>query len=686
MPVRLRVFACILLCIAVISLSSQPATAQPTDFPQPPRLVLKWKWGTPTTTPALLNQPWSVAVTPDGVIFIADTYNDRIQKFDAAGNFLSMWGQHGTEPGQFFSPQAVALDQNGNVLVSDTLNYRIQRFTPDGVYLNSITSPIGFYYHRQMVVDPDGNLYVSDASNGRIQKFDAADNFLKSWEGGSGCIFFTPAGMDLDLQGNLRVINASCNQIETYAPDGQFLFDWPAGPPCCSQPSQLSGLAVAADGRTLIVDEYHHLVRIFSANGDLLASFGSYGAAPGQFNRPAGIALGPGGKIYVADAQNNRLQVFDATGTYLWSIASNCPDCLNKPDGIATDRRGKVFVADSANNRVLVFDRQGKFQKQIGSAGSDPGKFYFPNANDLEFDAGDHLYVADSWNDRIQKFDTQGNVERIWPQAGGYDIAVDQNRAVYLAEQNNRIVKFGPLGERLLAWGSEGSGPGQFNIPRAIETDRDGNVWVGDWFNRRVQKFDPQGNFLLEWSPPNAATYNFIAIDIAIDPLGRINILDSGMQRILVIDTDGNYITGWLLGQLTNGELGWAGGLSYDRWGNLYVSDYQNGQIFRFQLRPYDLSVTALAAGPGSGDSVASLSANAPENSDPYRYALVDGPGGEDNALFTIQGSQLRRTGEARDVYQLRVSVTNPWGDTFEKSVQVQSDSGTRAYLPLIVH
>lgn len=683
MPVRLRAFACILLCIAVISAYFQPAIAQPTEFPQPPRLVLKWKWGTPPTTPALLNQPWSVAVNAAGVIFVADTYNDRIQKFDAAGNFLNAWGGRGEGPGQFFSPQAVALDQNGNVLVADTLNNRIQCFSPDGEYLASITSPIGFYYHRQMVVDPDGNLYVADASNARIQKFDAQGGFLKSWAGGSACLYFTPAGMGLDAQGNLRVINASCDQIETYDPQGQFLSAWSSGP-CCNTTSQLSGLAITPDGQTLVVDELHHLVRIFSQTGNLTGSFGSYGSAPGEFNRPAGIALGPGGKIYVADAQNNRLQVFDAAGKYLWSIASDCPDCLNKPDGIATDHQGRVFVADSANNRVLVFDRHAKFLEQIGAAGSDPGKFNFPNANDLEFDAGDHLYVADSWNDRIQKFDAQGNVERIWPQAGGYNIAVDPQRAVYLAEQNNRIVKFGPLGERLLSWGSEGSGPGQFNIPKAIETDRDGNVWVGDWFNRRVQKFDPQGNFLLEWSPPNAVAYNFIATDIAIDPLGRINILDAGMQRILVIDPDGNYLTGWLLSQLTDGQLGFADGLAYDRWGNLYVSDYQNGQIFRFQLRPYDLSVTAL-----SSERVASLSANAPENSDPYLYTFVDGPGGEDNAGFTIQGSQLKRTAQAdggAGLYQLRLRVTNPWGDTFEKAVQVRSGTEMKVFLPLIVH
>jgi tripartite motif-containing protein 71 len=436
----------------------------------------------------------------------------------------------------------------------------------------------------------------------------------------------------------------------------------------------------------LAVDEYHHLIRIFSQGGDLIGSFGSYGSEPGQFNRPAGIAVGPGGKIYVADNENNRVQVFDAAGGFLWMIASDCQDCLNQPDGVAVDSNGRVFVADSANNRVLVYNRHGKFLEKIGSAGSAPGKFYFSNANDLEFDADDHLYVADSWNDRIQKFDPQGRVERIWQPAGGYDIAVDARQDVYLATQNNLIEKFGPAGDLLLSWGSEGSQPGEFDIPQAIETDAEGNVWVGDWFNRRVHKFDPQGRFLLQWAPPGAAASKFRIVDIAIDPLGRVNILDSWSQRILVLDPDGEFLTEWSLAQLTNGELGYPGGMSFDRWGNLYVTDYDNDQVFRFQLRPFNLEITGLIENPLTGEAVAFLSANASDNSDPYTYALVDGSGGEDNARFTIQGNRIQRIGAEDSSYNVRIRVTNPWGDTLEKALEVRSTGNYTYFLPMSVN
>ncbi len=680
-----RVVMRIAIAISIILLAApaQSATGQEDDSSKPPRLVMKWKWGVGSATAGLFDQPWSVAVDGSGIIYVADTDNDRIQKFDAQGNLLLTWGSRGSEPDQFFSPQAVALDSQGNVLVSDTLNWRIQRFTPEGVYLSTITSPIGFYYHREMVVDSSGNLYVADASNGRIQKFDAEDNFLLSWNN-SPCIYFTPAGMAMDGEGNLLVMNASCDLIEKYTQDGELLTSFHIIANSTST-SQLSGLAVDAAGRILAVDEYHHMVRIYNAQWDLLTTFGSYGSGAGQFNRPAGLALGPGGNIYIADAGNNRLQVFDPDGNFLWMIASDCLDCLSHPEGVAVNSAGKVYIADSGNNRVLVFDKNGHHQATIGSVGAAPGQFYFPNANDLEFDAQDHLYVADSWNDRIQKFDQQGSVEFIWQPAGGYEIALDGSGGVYLAEQQNQIVKLDRLGNFVLSWGGDGDQPGQFNIPRGIETDPDGNVWVGDGWNRRIQKFDAQGNFLLEWAPPNAAGDCFYADDFAIDPLGRVNILDVGRQRIIVLDTNGTYLTEWSLAELTGGEMGYAEGLAFDRWGNLYVTDYQKGQVFRFQLRPYHLDVTRLYE-PGNGRSgVAQLSANAPGNTDPYSYTFVDGPGSEDNALFTIQGNQIIQSGDHTGdqlTYDIRVKVTNPWGDALEEPVTLVK--GHFYFLPVV--
>src|SRR5438876_1123667 len=75
-----------------------------------------------------------VAVDRNGNVFVADTDNERIQKFDNGGTFLTTWGSAGTGPGQFNVPR-VAVDGSGNVFVADAFNNRIQKFDNGGTFL-----------------------------------------------------------------------------------------------------------------------------------------------------------------------------------------------------------------------------------------------------------------------------------------------------------------------------------------------------------------------------------------------------------------------------------------------------------------------------------------------------------------------------------------------------------------------
>src|SRR5262249_26475387 len=132
----------------------------------------------------------------------AGLVDDRIQKFDASGTFLTAWGSSGSGNGQFLFPVGMATEGGGNVGVADTLNEGIQKFDARGTFLTAWGSPgsgngqfdfqvssgmLAFVTVGGVATDGNGNVYVADTGNARIQKFDASGTFLTAWGGpGSG--------------------------------------------------------------------------------------------------------------------------------------------------------------------------------------------------------------------------------------------------------------------------------------------------------------------------------------------------------------------------------------------------------------------------------------------------------------------------------------------------------------------
>jgi DNA-binding beta-propeller fold protein YncE len=125
-------------------------------------------------------EPWGVAVGADGTIFVADTWNGRIQVFDNQGKFLRKWGVFNIidgdnkDPNSLFGPRGLAIALNGDLLVADTGNKRILEYTPAGEFVNQVGGGgvvLGrFEEPVDVAVDPTtGTVYVADIWNRRIQ-------------------------------------------------------------------------------------------------------------------------------------------------------------------------------------------------------------------------------------------------------------------------------------------------------------------------------------------------------------------------------------------------------------------------------------------------------------------------------------------------------------------------------------
>src|SRR4029078_4326058 len=87
--------------------------------------ALSTKWGTHGTGNGQFNQPYGVAVDSSGRVYVADSANNRIQKFSSSGNFITKWGTQGSGNGEFKSPYGIAVDSSNNVYVADSANNRI---------------------------------------------------------------------------------------------------------------------------------------------------------------------------------------------------------------------------------------------------------------------------------------------------------------------------------------------------------------------------------------------------------------------------------------------------------------------------------------------------------------------------------------------------------------------------------
>ena len=252
------------------------------------------------------------------------------------------------------------------------------------------------------------------------------------------------------------------------------------------------GLAADESGNLYVVDSKNNRVQKLSPNGAPLLMWGHEGQDAGNFKDPGGLAIGPDGSVYVADTWNHRIQKFDASGTFLLEWREQTSGFWG-PRGITVAPDGNsLFVTDTGNKRVVSFDTAGKQLTLWGHEGSKPGEFIEPVG--IVADANGHVIVADTGNHRVQIFDQKGTFTREYPVSGWEEFYTEPYLALLGSDllvtdsYNHRCARYRE-GALLYAWGKSGSGKGDFNRPIGIAADKDGNVYVSDMMNHRIQKF-----------------------------------------------------------------------------------------------------------------------------------------------------------------------------------------------------
>jgi DNA-binding beta-propeller fold protein YncE len=279
-------------------------------------------------------------------------------------------GSYGHDNGNFAHPGGVAVDQSGNIFVADTLNYRIQKFDPSFDFMVAWGSGVSdgeLSYPSGVALDSSDNVYVSDIGQHptvddtfhRIQKFDSNGNFITKWGsyGTSVSQFTGPMGIASDSSGNTYVSDLS-NSIKKFDINGNFISIFGSYGSGAGQFFTPYGVALDASGNIYVADEGNNRIQKFASNGSFITEWGSYGTGDGQFAGPVGIAVDPSGYVYVADHNNNRIQKFDGNGNFIgkWGSYGTGDGEFYIPTGVAVDSTGvNVYVTDSGNHRVQKF-------------------------------------------------------------------------------------------------------------------------------------------------------------------------------------------------------------------------------------------------------------------------------------------------------------------------------------------
>jgi streptogramin lyase len=294
----------LLLALAAVSASAVPQ----------PQFVRQW--GAFGTGDGEFNEPYAVAMDALGNVYVSDTVNYRIQKFDADGNFILKWGTFGFGPGEFFDPVGLTVDANGDVYVAEFSNDRVQKFDADGNFLymwgSTGSGPGQFRTADAVCVDADFEVFVVDKNNHRVQKFENDGTFIRLWGGfGTGPGQFKyPVGIAGDASGNVYVAEQGGHRIQKFDNDGNFLTMWGSLGSAPGEFNEPIHIDIDASDRVFVPDSKNHRIQVFDSSGNFIVAWGTQGTGPGEFNEPEGVAVDGGDIVYVSDTQNHRIQEF----------------------------------------------------------------------------------------------------------------------------------------------------------------------------------------------------------------------------------------------------------------------------------------------------------------------------------------------------------------------------------------
>jgi len=609
-------------------------------------------------TNASLYGPCGVAIDPWGNLFIADQANHRIREVDTNG---VIWTVAGNGNGSFSGdggqatnaamegPASVALDALGDLFILDADGGRVRMVAPNGI----ITTVAGnggsgssgdggpatnasLYYPFGLATDLVGDLLIADTYNQRIREVFSQGTALSCLPAvGSNnmatydVVVTSPFGsrtssvatvlvVEITSQPQSQGVLAGSNATLSVAASGysSFSYQW------CFNGDPLAGFTNSSFSITGFdpTNEGAYTVVLTTAYGSVTSQVATLALPPSLIIQPGSLTVLPGSNV-TFNVTSDGVGPF----VYQWRLNGAC-----LPNTIITTVAGSGTFGFSGD----------------GGAATNAG---LDHPNSVALDAAGNLYIADSYYNHVRKVDTNGIITSM--AGGGHNglgdggpatnaslnkpsgVAVDASGRVYIADQNNSLVRkvdTNGIITTLAGGGSGGDGGAATNAsvnhPAGVASDPAGNLYIADTGNNRIRKVDTNGiittiagnGFGAFAGDGGAAIHASLSgpTGVAVDAVGNLYIADEGNQRVRKVSTSGVIST--VTGTSSAGYFGDGGaaaiaslnnprGVAMDAVGNLYIADSSNKRIRKVDTNGI---ITTVAGGGSSGDGGPATSAS----------------------------------------------------------------------------
>jgi hypothetical protein len=256
---------------------------------------------------------------------------------------------------------------------------------------------------------------------------------------------------------------------------------------------------------------YHHVIFVVDRNGQMVQSWPQHdklfdvkcGRGPHKIKMSP---YDPEKHVWVIDDQMHLIHKFTSQGDLVMTLGTKGQrgrdggKLFDRPTDIAWLPDGTFFITDGyGGTRVAKFDKDGKFLLDWGTPPKDPknpGPIEFNTVHSIAISKDRRLFVVDRGHRRIQVFDENGKFVDMWEtgmNSSPYTHLISTDQFLWTADGGtSRVVKYDLSGHYIYGWGGFGSLAGQINGPHSMTVDHEGNLYLAEVFNGRVQKFRPK--------------------------------------------------------------------------------------------------------------------------------------------------------------------------------------------------